>query len=86
MPAMQKHLSRADEMNIGPQLRSLIEATGLSLVEFAQHAEMSPQRLNDILHDRWSPTIGTIERLARTLDRLLPGGCAAADLLPSANH
>ena len=49
---------------VGSRIRGLLAARNWSQVEAAARAGMTPQRLHDILSDRCSPTVATLERLA----------------------
>ena len=61
---------------VGTRIRALLAARKWTQVEAAAKADLSPQRLHDILSDRCSPTVATLERLAAAwgvgLRRLLP--------------
>ena len=49
---------------VGSRIRAVLAARQWTQVEAAERAGMTPQRLHDILSDRCSPTVATLERLA----------------------
>jgi len=61
---------------VGSRVRDLLAARGWRQTEAAERAGISPQRLHDILTDRGSPTVATLEHLATAWGvaprRLLP--------------
>jgi len=61
---------------VGSRIRALLAARKWTQVEAAERAGISPQRLHDILSDRCSPTVATLDRLAAAwgvpMRRLLP--------------
>ena len=57
-------MTARDNDTVGTRIRAVLAARQWTQVAAAAKAEISPQRLHDILSDRCSPTVATLERLA----------------------
>src|SRR5918998_1628292 len=57
-----------DQLQIGPRVRSLREAMGLSLRDLGERAGVSAPMLSQVERGETSPTLATAQRIASGLD------------------
>ena len=52
----------------GIELKKIIQEKNMNISEFARMIEVSPSRINEIVHTKRSITLDTAQRLAKALD------------------
>ena len=69
-------MDAADPPTVGRRIRALVDGRGWTMAHAAEMAGVTPPRLADLVTDRSSPTVDTLQRLADAW------GCSLCDLHP----